>query len=92
MNCTENMITEDISGGKERMMLPVVNEIDDQTPSDFGVSHQSVSFIIQFHKWHDESSKNYISHWIGEWSELFYLQFYAFFFTIGNQKLILRTY
>jgi len=31
------MISEDISDGKERVKVPVVNELNDETPTEFGV-------------------------------------------------------
>lgn len=31
------MITEDISRGKEKVKVPVVNELNDETPTEFGV-------------------------------------------------------
>ena len=31
------MISEDISNGQERVMVPVVNELDDESPTPFGV-------------------------------------------------------
>lgn len=36
-SAVDEMIAEDISQGKERVKVPVVNELNDEMPTEFGV-------------------------------------------------------
>lgn len=37
------MISEDISNGQERVMVPVVNELDDESPTPFGYTRECIA-------------------------------------------------